>query len=220
MKRVFARICFAGVILFALFVLCFIVWRVNLAREVNAKLAAIRAAGLPTNGKELNDYYPAVPDNQNAALVMTQAFALIRNLPDRRSNDEVASFQIPPRGHPLTAEQKQLLSSYVATNAAALAKAGEVLKLRRSRYPVDFAPGLNTSLSHLHGLRELSGIAECQSLLAADSGQPDDACPAIASMLGLARTLDDEPNEISQLVRGKLINLATATWNIALTRAI
>jgi hypothetical protein len=35
----------------------FVVWRVNLAHDVNAKLQAIRAAGLPTNVKELNNYH-------------------------------------------------------------------------------------------------------------------------------------------------------------------
>jgi hypothetical protein len=79
LKRFFPRIGITVLILFALLAISFTVWRVNLARDVNAKLEAIRAAGLPTSGAELNAYYPAVPDNENAALVMTQAFALMRN---------------------------------------------------------------------------------------------------------------------------------------------
>jgi hypothetical protein len=216
MKRIFFRICVVAFILFALLVISFIVWRVNLAHDVNAKLQAIRTAGLPTKGKELNDYYPAVPDNENAALVMTQAFALIRNFPDSRSNDEVTNFKIPPRGQSLTAEQKQLLSGYVVMNEAALVKAGEALELPRCRYPVDFSPGLNTSLSHLRALGELGRIAEFRSLLALDSNQPDDAISSIANMLGMARTLDDEPNHISQLMHGKLINMATTTLEYCL----
>lgn len=202
--------------LIVLAIVAFIVWRVNLAHDVNAKLAAIRAAGLPTNGKELNDYYPAVLDNQNAALVMTQAFALIRYFPDRRSNDEVTSFKIPPHGQSLTAEQKRLLGSYVATNEAALAKASEALKLPRSRYPVDFSPGLNSSLSHLRGLWELGRLAEFRSLLALDSNQPNDAIPSIADMLGMARTLDEEPGWLSQFLRGRLVNMTTATLEYCL----
>ena len=46
---------FAAVVIIA--IAAFVVWRVNLAHEVNAKLAAIRAAGLPTSGAELNAYY-------------------------------------------------------------------------------------------------------------------------------------------------------------------
>ena len=121
MKRFFSRICLTALVLFALLVISFIVWRVNLAHDVDAKLQAIRAAGLPTSGAELNTYYPAVPDNENAALVMTQAFALMCDFPDIRSN-EVAHFEIPPRGQPLTTRQKQLLAGYVAMNAAAHAR--------------------------------------------------------------------------------------------------
>jgi hypothetical protein len=216
MKRFFFRICLAALVLFALLVIYFIVWRVNLAREVDVKLAAIRTAGLPTSGAELNAYYPAVPDNQNAALVMTQAFALIRNFPDRRSNDEVTNFKIPPRGQSLTAEQETLLSSYVAMNEAALAKASEALKLLRSRYPVDFSPGLNTSLSHLIGLRELGRLAEFRSLLALDSNQPNNAISSIADMLGMARTLDEEPGWLSQFLRGRLIKMASTTFEYCL----
>jgi hypothetical protein len=45
-----------AMVLFALLVIGFIVWRVTLAHDVNAKLAAIRAAGLPTSGKESNAF--------------------------------------------------------------------------------------------------------------------------------------------------------------------
>ncbi len=94
MKRIL-KICAA---VLSLLIIGFIIWRVNLAHEVNVKLQTIRAAGLPTSGAELNAYYPAVPDNENAALVMTQAFVLLQYYPNSRSN-EVASFKIQPRLH-------------------------------------------------------------------------------------------------------------------------
>ena len=122
----------------------FLGWRLWLAHEVNSRLAAIRAAGLPTSGAELNQSYAAVPAAENAALVMTQAFALLHPYPDSRSN-RIASFTIPPRGQPLTAEDRELLDGYVETNAAALAKAREAIRLPRSRYPVDFALGVSVN---------------------------------------------------------------------------
>src|ERR1039458_6419889 len=92
-------------------VAAFVVWRVNLARDVDAKLQAIRAAGLPTSGAELNAYYPAVPDNENAALVMTQAFALMRDL---------SQIELPPRTKKLTAKQWLLITACLETNHEAL----------------------------------------------------------------------------------------------------
>jgi type II secretory pathway pseudopilin PulG len=189
----------------------FVVWRVNLAHDVDAKLQAIRAAGLPTNGKELNAYYPAVPDNENAALVMTQAFALMRNYPDSRSNeiDQIQSF--PARWQHPTNEQIQLLTGYVEMNSNALAKMAEALKLPKSRYPVDFSPGFETLLPHLDKVKELALLSEYRAVLAIDSGQPTNADTSVKDIFGMARTLDEEPELISQLVRFALVRIAIVT---------
>jgi hypothetical protein len=211
MKRFFFRICLTALVLFALLVISFIVWRVNLAHDVNAKLQAIRAAGLPTNGKELNAYYPAVPDNENAALVMTQAFALMRNYPDRRSNeiDQIQSF--PARWQHPTNEQIQLLTGCVEMNSNALAKMAEALKLPKSRYPVDFSPGFETLLPHLDKVKELALLSEYRAVLAIDSGQPTNADASVKDIFGMARTLDEEPSLISQLVRFSLVRIGIVT---------
>jgi hypothetical protein len=211
MKRSFFRICLAAQVLFALLVISFIVWRVNLAHDVNAKLQAIHAAGLPTNGKELNAYYPAVTDNENAALVVTQAFALMRNYPDSRSNevDQIQSF--PERWKHPTNEQIQLLTGYVEMNSNALARMAEALKLPKSRYPVDFSLGFETDLPHLDKIRELVLLSEYRAVLAIDSGQSTNADASVKDILGMARTLDEEPALISQLVRFGLVRIGIVT---------
>ena len=196
--------------LIALVLIAFIVWRVNLAHEVNAKLAAIRAAGLPTNGKELNDYYPAVPDSENAALVMSQAFALMRNFPDDRSN-EVDQIQYRPRGQLLTDRQKGLLAGYVEMNSNALAKVNEAVLLPKCRYPIAFAVGFDTPLPHLEKIQDLAFLFKNESMLADESSNPAAADASIISIVGMARTLEAEPVVLSQLVRFRLINIATAT---------
>ncbi len=141
---------------------------------------------------------------------MTQAFALLRNFPDRRSN-EVASFKIPPRGQSLTDEQKQLLGDYVAMNGDALAKEAEAIRLPNSRYPIDFSPGFNTLLPHLGQIKKLALISGYKALLATNSDQLMEADALVANILGIARTLDKEPALISQLVRFALDNIAVAT---------
>ena len=197
-------------VLVVIVIAAFVVWRVNLAHDVNVKLQVIRAAGLPTSGAELNAYYPAVPDNENAALVMTQAFALLHNFPDRRSN-EIANFKIPLRGQVLTDEQKQLLGDYIAVNADALTKDAEAIKLPNSRYSIDFSPGFNTLLAHLGQIKKLALLSEYKALLATNSDQLMDADASVANILGTARTLDEEPTLISQLVRFALDNIAVTT---------
>jgi hypothetical protein len=207
MKRLFFRICLAALFLLALLIVCFIVWRVNLARDVNAKLAAIRASGLPTSGAELNTYYPAVPDNENAALAMTQAFALMQKYYDVRA-DKIGNFEIPPRGQHLSAEQKQTLADYIQMNAGALAKMREAIELPESRYPVDYTPGPATPLPHLSELNILAKVVRYESLLASESGDTTNAATAIENLIDMAHTVDNEPDMIAQLVRIALIAIA------------
>jgi hypothetical protein len=76
-------------------------WRAYLAQQIKRELAKIRAAGRPANGEELNHWYAAVPDTQNAALVLTQAFALRQNYSDQRSS-LINHFKLPKRGETLT----------------------------------------------------------------------------------------------------------------------
>src|SRR5437016_5374692 len=69
-----------------LVIVVFAAWRIRLANDIKAEFAAIHAAGLPTNGDEANAYYPDVPDAENAAVKMEEAFELLTNYDDRRSN--------------------------------------------------------------------------------------------------------------------------------------
>ncbi|HTY87567.1 MAG TPA: hypothetical protein VMB80_08895 [Candidatus Acidoferrum sp.] len=208
MKRIFFRFC---AVVLTFLTIGFSIWRLNLAHDVNTKLRAIRAAGLPTSGAELNAYYHAVTDNENAALVMTQAFALMRNYPDSRSNevDQIQSF--PGRWQHPTNEQIHLLTGYVEMNSNALAKMTEALTLPKSRYPVDFSPGFETLLPHLDKIKEFALLSEYRAMLAIHSGQPTNADSLVKDILGMARTLDEEPVLISQLVRFSLVRIGIVT---------
>ena len=99
--------------------LTFVIWRTHLRHVTHDRLHAIKASGLPISGKELNDYYPAVPDAQNAALVMTQAFALMRIYPDERSN-KVEELSFPLRGQHLNPDEPKLRVGYVEMNSNAI----------------------------------------------------------------------------------------------------
>ncbi len=205
------RVVLATVALLALGLLgSFVWWRLRLNYEVNGRLRALRATGLPTSGAELDQWYARVPDSENAALALTQAFELMCTFPDRRSN-EVSNFKLPIRGERLTPDQVRLLSDYVSLNEAALAKARDAIQLPKSWFPVDFSPALNTSLPHLPEVKALARIACDEALLAIESGRPSDATPPIVTIVGLARTLNEEPVLISQLVRIAVFRIATST---------
>jgi hypothetical protein len=186
----------------AIAIAAFVVWRVNLAHDVDAKLQTICAAGLPTNSAEANDYYTAVPDNENAALKMADAFALMTNYPDRRSN-EVFSIKLPRRKDNLPPEQLKLVGGYLALNSNALAQAREAIKLPRCRYPMDLSWGAGTLLPHLAKLKLLSILADYQTLV-----DTNHCADGISTIISMARTLDAEPVIISKLVRVAMLNIA------------
>jgi len=198
------------VIALLVLVLPLVAWRIYLARVINEQLAEIHAAGLPANGEELNHWYASVPDNQNAALRLTQAFDLRRLYPDGRSN-LISNFKLPKRGEPLSPEQAELLRGHITMNEARLKKTDEAMKLPASRYPIDCTKLMNTLLPHLAWLDEIVQLHQFAAFLALESGNLSSASSNIVTMLTLAGTLDHEPLLVSQLVRLKLVGRAFST---------
>jgi hypothetical protein len=205
-KRRAFRICNVLFVLFSPFV----IWRLLLWNNVNSQLRAIRAEGLPANVRELNAWYEEVPENRNAALVLTKAFTLGPRYPDPKSN-LAWSFKLPAAGRVLSKEEAAALSGFVQTNSAMLEKADEALRLPDSRYPIDLSMGANTPLPHLAWLKEIATIKQFEALLAIQRGKPEEASLKVQAILDLARTLDREPILISQFVRLRLVKTATKT---------
>ena len=189
-----------------------------LAHVINRELAEIRAAGLPTNGEELNRWYAAVPDNQNAALVLMQAFALLKTIntySDKRAEEAwKLKDRFPRRADQLTAEQVELIRWHVEVNLPALTKTHDAIKLPGSRYPIDCKRLFSMDLSHLANLVNLAYLNQCKAALAILDGRKEAAFEDIEAILALARTLDNEPCLISQLVRYRIIRTAFATLEL------
>ena len=93
-------------------------------------------------------------------------------------------------------------------NSAALDKMREAIKLPKSRYPVDYTPGPGTLLPHLGKLKGLATIVRYKSFLASGSDDTTNAVAEIENLVAMARTLDQEPDMIAQLVRIALIAIA------------
>jgi hypothetical protein len=197
-----------------------VAWRIGLAYRVSSRLRALKTNGLPTSGQELNQWRVLVPDEQNAALVLTQAFSLMVDYPDIRSNKVARLFRLNPprRKQPLTAEQVELLAGHVHLNEPALARAQEAFHLPNSRYPADCSLGCYTPLPHLNAVRDLVRVAQAKGYLTADSGDLRGAVGCVDAILGLARSLDDEPIVISQVLRNRSIKLAMFTLERILNR--
>jgi hypothetical protein len=183
------------------------VWWLRVTLALNRNLAPLRAAGLPTDGKELNQWYAGVPDSENAAVVMAEAFALLRKFPDQNT-DWDASPSLDRREQ-WTDEARKLVIEYVAMNSNALDLARKAVQRPRCRYPADFSGGLEpTGLSHLAGLKRLARTFASRAALAAEASRTQECAEDIGLILQLAHTLDREPGGVSQLTRNAILSIA------------
>lgn len=194
-----------------------ILWRGLLYRDVARQFAHLRAARLPVSGAELTVWRGIVPDQENGALILTQAFALHRTFPDSRSN-EVMEPKLLNRTNDWSPSTIGLIQAYVQTNSTALAKLQDAFRLSRFRYPIDFSYGPEILLPHLGGLKEMARIAALQGALHAEERRSDEWPEDVRLGLKLARTLDDEPLAISYLVRNSIIRMAVQATERCLNR--
>jgi len=193
-----------------LLLLWFVGWRVLLYRDIEHRFAALRAAGLPASGQELNTWRPPVPDAENGALILPQAFALARTFPDRRSNTIVA-LKLLERTNQWPTEIHEMVAEYVLTNALAIAKAREAENLPHFRFAADFAYGPETELPQLGCLKNLARIVALKAALAAEEGRADEWADQTVLLLHLASTIEEEPTVISHLVRNAMVRMAVTT---------
>jgi hypothetical protein len=200
------RLMALGVVL-AVLLASWMLWSLFTVRT-DAFMEAIRQRGYPVSLAELDAWYPAVPPAENAALVYTNAFALLTN-----SSGLITNFMgkdwPPPIGQGLSAEDRSQLKAVLAANQATLRILYSAPASGRSRYPIRLADGWDTRLPHLAKTKEAVSLLSAEALLRATDDDADQATQAFLAAGRLAASLSEEPLVISQLVR-------YADWGILL----
>ena len=163
------------------------------ASSISNKLAAITQAGQPVTAKELDDWYAAPPDADNAAALYAQAFAALT--PD------------DPR-----------TPAFLSRNQKALQLLLQAAERKSCRYPVDLSAGFSTTFPHLANIKKCASLLEAEAVAQAGRGRTDQASKAVLASLRLARSLENEPVLISQLVRFAAERSALSGLEQALTR--
>jgi hypothetical protein len=178
--------------------------------RLDPRLEAIRKTGYPVTLAELDDWYPRVPDAQNAALIYTNAFARMvyvspeDNNPDRR---QIADIKLPPRGREFGGEDKTELAAIIASNAPALRLLFSAQNLTNSRYPIDLKLGFELLLPHLSKVKGAVRLLSAEAALYAASGEREQCVGSLQAAAQVANSLHSEPLLISQLVQ-------IASWGI------
>lgn len=186
------------------------IWRLSLSARLARQLQSIRAAGLPTTPAELDAFYPAVPDAENAALLFDEASQMLPSQlakEDQKLREQLTQLR---RGDPLPKELAEFLAQQMSDHQAALEMARRGAALTNSRYPVDLNRGFQAALPHLAKVKGLVQLLREQAIYEAAAGHPDRAADAVATGFAAGRSLANEPILISYLVRNAM-NALTAS---------
>jgi hypothetical protein len=181
---------------------------------------AIRAAGFPVTGKELDAWYPWPQAGENAANWITGAATLQQKLdPEARKPLDLLVARGGERQsptEPLSGDLKEFLERYVRDNSKALQSLHEAAVIAECRYPVDLSKGPSVLMTHLADVREGCRLLCLEAVLHAENKDPNGTVKAIEAVLRVAQSLDKEPMVISHLVRLAAASVAT----VALERAL
>jgi hypothetical protein len=192
---------------------------IYLGHKLKKHFAAIRAAGYPVTPGELNDWYKTPPTGENAADVLTEAFAKYVEVPDGAPVPVETEVIEPPRTEAYPPEMMQAMSRFIDSNGETLQLLHKASAMAQCRFPTDLSRGPAALLPHLARIRQGARLLAIEVLLRAEERDSARAADAGIAMFGLARTLDHEPLLISRLVRIAVDSMTLERLQRALTRA-
>jgi hypothetical protein len=209
-----ARLALAGLGVTVLFITLFVVGRIRLNNRIDARIAAIRAAGMPASPAEINTWVPQVTDSENGALVLLRAFTNLHEFTGNASvrYDDLLS---SARTNVWTPEQRAFARQYVQTNVEALAQIEAALRCEKFRYPVDYSAGPATKIPHLKNIKSAAQLLRIRTMLELED-HSSAWTNSIRLQLKLAETLDSEPGIIGYFVRVAVVRIATLSAERAL----
>lgn len=218
-----------------------IVWyaqvRVSNSKAIQKLEQEARQRGEPITLAELATNYPAIPDEENAAVALVEIWsqqepeiwaafkAGASVLPERRSEDFNPALpylgrdaQRIPRDVPLTPESLAAMDEFLTAQAGHIAAVRSAFRRPRFRFDIAFGAGPAALLPHLSRIRKEARIFQIVSLAAVEHGDVTGALQAIEDSIHSGQLLAAEPTLISQLVRIACLNLALTSMEQLLSR--
>ncbi len=211
----------AVVLLIASVVAGVLVLQLRSRRAFEARLAEIRATGVPVTLEEMAEAYRPPPDSdskRNAAEIWRQT-----------SESEAAKRKLSPEyvdvgkalnewkgGTSLPNELRELLAAHLAENAEALRRLHAAAEAGFAPHALDLSQGIDVDLSHLNRTREAARLLHAEALYTADAGDEAQALRSLRAALAAGESLREEPLLISQLVRISCHGVTQEGWRKAL----
>jgi len=208
-------------LVFSLIILTsYLLFRYKLRSQLKAKLNEIRASGYPVTCEELDEWYATPQLVDNAAYVIIDAFSFYKKLDEEKFEilPVVGKAKLPHRSEPLPEETKTFIAQYLADNQKALEFLHKGARIQHSRYPVDFSQGFEALMPYLSDIRKGVRLLQLEAFLHTENNEPELTITSIESMLGVARSLSNEPCLVSQLVNIACKTLAIRSLERVLNR--
>jgi len=183
-------------------------------------IAADPASALPRTLAELDLWYPAVPPEDNGALVYLEAFnAFVFGKPG--VEERIPFLTSEPLAVPvevLTPETKELMAEYLVANGTALVLLHKASAYPRCRYPIDLKLGEMVLLPHLARARQGQRLLCLQALQAADRHNSEAVVWPLKASIALAQSFRAEPMMMSQIIRISLCAISVTCLEQILNR--
>ena len=221
-KKTIITWCLLIFVIFPLVFFVFCLCHRSYQNSILAKQCAeLRAEGYPTTLKELDDWYPYVADEKNAAIFYLKGYDASKSFLDIEPNDQsVASHPasdfvpkgfrdkvifagyatVPPYGEKLIPEYRKASQKYLKNQADALLFFRKGAALEKCRFPIDLKQGYKSTTNHFGSVREAVSLIAVETFLAAEDNNSDKCYINLIDSLNISAALKDEPNTISYLV--------------------
>ncbi len=203
--RVAPRVGFGLLVLFVLVAIPWTYFNIKWGLELEAKLAELKAQGLPLTLAEAAP--KPVPASQNAAVLYQKVFGEFSSpglVPERRYIGGI------------TEEEHHFITTYIKTGRAERRQVRRILSrpavkrdlqiIRRASqrphciFPVNWEGGAGALFPHFAGLRSAAQMLRIQALVSAEAGHLDEALDWCRVALRISEHAASEPTLIAQLV--------------------
>jgi len=199
-----------------------VLYHMTLSAQIQKRLDAIRAEGFPVTLEELDAWYPAVAEAENAATVYGQAFAAYAEYPTSGERAAelpiVGTAKLPARNQPIDDQMKARISGYLEANAEALQLIHKAAGMEKCRFPIDLRQGAGVLLPHLASMRQGARLLHVEGVLRIEEGRGGEAARSVIDTVKLSRALSKEPLLISSLVRIASLSIGRANLERVLSR--
>jgi hypothetical protein len=196
----------------------FTYFRLNLKKELNKRIEAIRAAGYPVTCEELDQWYSIPEDVENSAYNVLDAIGYYKQAQNEESLPVFGKTELPGRTDNMSPEILTLISQYLEDNKNSLESLHKINEFGYGRYPIDLSPGIDTLLPYLSDIRRCIFLLQLETSFFAEENDPNKAADSIKSIINVSNSLSQEPVIISQIVRISCLNRAFTALEYSMNR--